>query len=50
MKATLDWLGYAKDNDLIIVSKDADMRPQLSVWKSAESYLATAWQLLDITN
>jgi len=34
---------------MVIVSKDADMRPQAMFGKSAESYLAAA-TALDITN
>ncbi len=49
MKATDDpivW-DYAKDNDFMIVSKDADMHVQLSLRESVESCLVAAWKLLD---
>lgn len=58
MKATIDpivW-DYAKDNDLTIVSKDADMHDLSLVfgnppnWKSTESDLASPWELFDITS
>ncbi len=53
MKATINpivW-DYAKDNNLMIVSKDADMHDlSLSIWESTESYLASTWKLFDIAN
>jgi predicted nuclease of predicted toxin-antitoxin system len=51
MKATIDpivW-DYAKDNDLMIVSKDADVHDlMLSIWDSAKSHLASTRKLFDI--
>ena len=53
MKATINpivW-DYAKDNNLMIVSKDADMHDlSLSIWESTESYLASPWKLFDIAS
>jgi predicted nuclease of predicted toxin-antitoxin system len=50
MKATVDpivW-DYAKDNDLMIVSKDA--RYKLSIGKPTKSYLVKAGKLFDVTS
>jgi predicted nuclease of predicted toxin-antitoxin system len=53
MKATIDpivW-NYAKDNDLMIVSKDADMHfSEFSVWESPKSHLAQTWKLFYLTS
>ncbi len=52
MKSTIDpivW-DYAKSNDLMIVSKDADMHDLSLVFGNPPlCYLDSAWQLFDFT-
>jgi predicted nuclease of predicted toxin-antitoxin system len=53
MKATIDPIAwnYAKDNDLMIVSKDADMHDLSLVFgNTTESYLASLGKLFNIAS